>query len=96
MAKRAMNSLFGDEGADFLTGGAGKDLLFGGADGDLFSFLSTLESGVGAANRDVVEDFEQGTDIAFEPYGHRRAALCVQYSRHNHLRRRERGWQSRF
>jgi len=56
------DSLFGDEGADFLTGGAGKDLLFGGADGDLFSFLSTLESGVGTANRDVVEDFEQGTD----------------------------------
>lgn len=56
------DSLFGDEGADFLTGGAGKDLLFGGADADFFSFLSTVESGVGAANRDVVEDFKQGTD----------------------------------
>jgi Ca2+-binding RTX toxin-like protein len=56
------DTLFGDEGGDSLIGGVGKDLLFGGADADYFALINTLESGVGAANRDVVEDFVQGTD----------------------------------
>jgi len=56
--------LIGGAGADGVAGGAGKDILwggdeFGGADGaaDVFSFFARSDSGVGAANRDVIIDF---------------------------------------
>jgi serralysin len=56
--------LEGGEGADWLIGGAGKDTLTGGAgpDSDRFAFSDILDSGITAASRDVITDFEDGVD----------------------------------
>jgi serralysin len=54
--------LNGGAGNDILVGGLGKDLLVGGAGCDLFVFNSTTESGVIAATRDVIADFQRGFD----------------------------------
>ncbi len=51
----------GGAGADRLTGGLGRDVLLGGADGDTFDLFGIGESTVGAG-RDVILDFEAGTD----------------------------------
>ena len=48
--------LQGEAGADILNGGIGKDTLNGGADADVFVFSD-------GGNRDVILDFETGTDI---------------------------------
>jgi len=50
--------LFGNSNGDTLNGGAGKDLLIGGAGDDLFDYNLASESGLGAANWDVIADFE--------------------------------------
>ena len=64
LAGRAGNdTLFGEDSGDFMDGGAGKDLLFGGAGNDLFEFNELSDSDVGAAKRDVIEDFAQGADL---------------------------------
>ena len=49
--------LQGGAGDDRLDGGAGRDLLHGGAGADTFS-LFTADGG-----RDVIDDFELGTDV---------------------------------
>jgi len=56
------DTLSGGDGDDQLTGGLGKDVLLGGAGANQFFWNALGESGVGAANRDVVMDFKVGTD----------------------------------
>lgn len=51
------NQIGGDQGKDLLGGGEGKDTLTGGADEDTFLFQAVLDSPTGAANRDVITDF---------------------------------------
>ena len=69
------DQLLGGQGVDILTGGLGRDVLIGGdfvaggfplpGDGamDTFDFNDVAESAFGGATRDVIRDFEQGTDI---------------------------------
>lgn len=54
--------LLGGGGVDKLSGNGGADRLNGGAGADVFKFRSPGDSGIGAANRDFVEDFEVGID----------------------------------
>lgn len=56
------DELRGDSEDDILVGGRGADTLFGGTGADSFRYLSIKDSGIGAAWRDVVEDFEAGID----------------------------------
>lgn len=58
------DKLYGGTGADVLTGGTGRDVLGGGltASRDLFVFDATAQSRPGAANRDVILDFQPGVD----------------------------------
>lgn len=61
------NYLFGDSGNDSLSGrggrdhvhgAAGRDIMAGGGDLDTFFFLNLDDSGVGAATRDRITDFD--------------------------------------
>ena len=54
--------LFGDFGKDRITGGIGKDILSGGYGNDVFAFLSMNDFGHNALSRDVIADFEKGSD----------------------------------
>ena len=56
------DSLNGGSGIDFLTGGLGRDVMTGGTEADTFFYYSLDETGVGAADRDVITDFQVGTD----------------------------------
>ncbi len=58
----AGDTLDGGSGRDLLVGGKGKDVLKGGTSLDIFDFNSVLDSGNGAAKRDVIKDFEHGKD----------------------------------
>ncbi len=51
------DSSTGNAGANVLTGGGGKDALTGGAGADSFRYTAIGDSGMGAANRDVIADF---------------------------------------
>jgi microcystin-dependent protein len=55
----ANDRLIGGQGSDRLIGGTGIDTLTGGADGDTFIF----NVAPGAANRDVVTDFDPNVDL---------------------------------
>ena len=55
------NTLSGMDGADMLIGAEGADTLTGGAGADSFVFRMG-DSGLDAANRDVVTDFVHGPD----------------------------------
>ena len=55
--------LAGFAGTDILTGGLGRDILIGGSERDLFDFNSIKETKRGAANRDIILDFQHGTNI---------------------------------
>jgi Ca2+-binding RTX toxin-like protein len=70
----------GGAGNDRIEGGLGADTLYGGAGADTFVYEyffkaaefgyseDIFDTGVGAANRDVIKDFEVGVDkISFEP-----------------------------
>lgn len=57
------NDLTGGAGNDTLIGGRGKDVLTGGLGQDVFVFNQKADSGVGAARRDVIRDFETGDKI---------------------------------
>ena len=50
-------------GDDVLVGGLGADYMTGGAGNDVFIYQSADDSGTGAATRDVIEDFNAGTDV---------------------------------
>jgi Ca2+-binding RTX toxin-like protein len=54
--------LDGGTGSDFLFGGSGKDDLTGGSGTDFFEFTTLSDSGIAAATRDLIADFEQGSD----------------------------------
>ncbi|MGH6735218.1 MAG: M10 family metallopeptidase C-terminal domain-containing protein [Methyloceanibacter sp.] len=54
--------LRGGDGDDVLTGGRGRDFHYGDAGADRFDFNSLGESGLGAANRDRIRDFQRGQD----------------------------------
>lgn len=54
-----MNALEGFTGNDTLTGGAGKDTLTGGLGADQFKFNSETETGMTAATRDIIADFNR-------------------------------------
>ena len=56
------DKLNGDAGSDDLIGGAGKDQLTGGAGSDFFHYLKLSDSGITAATRDLIADFESGVD----------------------------------
>jgi serralysin len=56
------DTLIGGAGTDRLVGGAGKDILTGGAEADTFDFTSLKDSGITAATRDVITDFQDGID----------------------------------
>lgn len=55
------DSLDGGAGNDVLRGGAGKDTLTGGTGKDLFDFDRINESGITAATRDVIKDFNHAS-----------------------------------
>lgn len=57
------DTLDGGAGQDFLVGGAGRDILTGGANADRFWYFSTADSGVTAATRDVIKDFDAILDF---------------------------------
>lgn len=56
------NSIAAGGGADVLIGGLGADILDGAAGADIFRYLSELDTGVGAGNRDVLRTFTLGQD----------------------------------
>jgi Ca2+-binding RTX toxin-like protein len=56
------DTLIGGTGNDDLFGGLGKDQLTGGPDADTFHYTALSESGITAATRDLIADFEQGSD----------------------------------
>ncbi len=56
------NSIAVGGGADVLIGGLGADILDGAAGADIFRYLSELDTGVGAGNRDVLRTFTLGQD----------------------------------
>jgi serralysin len=56
------DTLHGGAGADSLVGGKGKDQLTGGPDTDFFRYSALSDSGITAATRDLIVDFQQGID----------------------------------
>jgi hypothetical protein len=56
------DKLNGEAGFDLLVGGRGKDILTGGTESDIFGYSSTKDSGTTKATRDVITDFEDGTN----------------------------------
>jgi Ca2+-binding RTX toxin-like protein len=57
------NTLIGSTEDDDIIGGRGKDHLTGGGNDDTFIFNSKADSLKGAAHRDVIHDFTQGSDL---------------------------------
>jgi Ca2+-binding RTX toxin-like protein len=56
------DTLQGGAGTDTLKGGAGEDNLTGGAGADTFFYQALSDSGITAGTRDLIADFEQGSD----------------------------------
>lgn len=56
------DKLNGGNGNDTLDGGSGVDTLTGGAGADRFDYNALAESGLGAGNRDIIQDFQHGVD----------------------------------
>jgi Ca2+-binding RTX toxin-like protein len=56
------DTLNGGSGNDSLSGGRGKDQLTGGLGGDNFGYTALSDSGITAATRDLIADFEPGID----------------------------------
>jgi len=59
---KVSDEIFAGGDNDYVRGGRGKDLISGGDGFDTFDFNSVLESKRGAANRDVIIDFQDGQD----------------------------------
>jgi Ca2+-binding RTX toxin-like protein len=57
------NSLYGLDGDDMLFGGAGTDHLYGGSGSDVYKFSALEDMGVGEGSRDIIFDFDPGTDV---------------------------------
>jgi Ca2+-binding RTX toxin-like protein len=62
VGSRVGDTILANDGADLLSGGLGKDFLTGGAGEDTFDFNRIADSSKGGAHRDVIMDFEHGTD----------------------------------
>lgn len=56
------NFIDGAAGADNIYGGGGVDKLIGGDGADLFRYTAVSDSGLGAGNRDIIFDFQEGLD----------------------------------
>jgi Ca2+-binding RTX toxin-like protein len=56
------NRITGNTGNNVITGGLGRDIITGDAGLDRFDFNSLADSGVTAATRDMITDFEAGTN----------------------------------
>ncbi|MEM7508221.1 MAG: calcium-binding protein [Pseudomonadota bacterium] len=57
------DTLFGELGVDKLYGNRGADVMFGGDGNDRFIYFGVDDSGVGAGQRDVIGDWEDGDRI---------------------------------
>jgi Ca2+-binding RTX toxin-like protein len=55
------NRLVGNGGNNFLIGGLGRDIMTGNGGVDRFDFNALAESGVTAATRDIISDFDAGS-----------------------------------
>ena len=53
------DTIDGGADGDTITGGAGADIMTGGDGDDIFVFATPLDSGIGAAARDVILDFTE-------------------------------------
>lgn len=53
----------GGTGEDYIFGDRGRDQIAGGGGGDSFVYRSILDSKIAAAERDVISDFQQGSDV---------------------------------
>ena len=58
---RGNDTIQGGGGSDSITGGRGQDTMSGGAGEDVFIFNALSDSW--ANNRDIITDFETGTDL---------------------------------
>jgi Ca2+-binding RTX toxin-like protein len=56
------DTIRGSAGEDSLIAGLGQDRISGGAGADLFIFKALADSGLGAATRDRISDFQRGLD----------------------------------
>jgi hypothetical protein len=56
------DTLVGGAGMDMLFGGAGMDMLIGGTEADRFFYEAASDTGLTAATRDVIMDFQDGID----------------------------------
>jgi Ca2+-binding RTX toxin-like protein len=56
------DTVWGYAGDDVLIGGGGKDVLNGGDGADFFSYRQAGDSPVGPAARDIILDFQAGSD----------------------------------
>ena len=56
------DTLIAGDGDDILNGSLGRDILWSGDGADIFEYLDIAESVVGA-DRDIIRDFEQDTDL---------------------------------
>lgn len=56
------DTISGGAGNDRLIGGLGKDVLTGGSGKDLFIYNAAGESGVAISTRDIISDFQRGSD----------------------------------
>jgi Ca2+-binding RTX toxin-like protein len=59
------DALDGRKGNDTLLGGKGTDTLTGGSGKDIFDFNALNEMGNSATSRDVITDFDAGTNAKF-------------------------------
>lgn len=58
------DTLIGGNGGDMMYGNAGADTMTGGTTNqrDRFIYFQPTDTGVGAGNRDIITDFQSGTD----------------------------------
>jgi hypothetical protein len=56
------DTLDGGDLSDLLVGGSGKDQLTGGPGFDVFLYTALSDSGITAATRDLIADFDSGSD----------------------------------
>jgi len=56
------DTLAGDVGNDVVNGGGGVDAMYGGVGEDTFQYSAASDTGVGAGNRDVIHDWDDGGD----------------------------------
>ncbi|MFT7059923.1 MAG: Ca2+-binding RTX toxin-like protein, partial [Pseudorhodobacter sp.] len=60
---RGFDQINGKSGDDTLIGGQGLDWLVGEAGADHFVYREAADSGIGQANRDLINGFEHGVDV---------------------------------